>query len=234
MTCPLHALRQIPPAEKKAINWIGGAWVSRCGTAYPDSSSQSGLSAFLRGIVLQLAIKRRLADPQQSGGLQFVSVEFHDGAQDGLSLQFRNWNDLRVSVTVRRLWHRQTRDLTRQVHGMNRGSTGEGVCALQAILKFADIARPVVCQHSLQCIVAKNLLLPRGMRHALQEVPDQKRDVLSPFAQSGYAQAQHIQPEVEITAEAALHHSLLEVAIRCRKNPNVDRDSPRAAQIGRA
>lgn len=53
-------------------------------------------------------------------------------------------------------------------------------------------------------------------------MPDQQRNVLAALAQRGDPQTQHIQPKIQIAAETALHHPLLQIAIGGGQNTNVD------------
>src|SRR5579863_3417394 len=58
---------------------------------------------------------------------------------------------------------------------------------------------------------------------------DQQRNILPPFPESGNAQAQHVQPEIQIAAEIALHYGLLQIAVGGRENADIDWHAPRPA-----
>ena len=64
---------------------------------------------------------------------------------------------------------------------MQRGPGRKRARPLQAVLKFADVARPVVSQHRLQSVVTENSFLSRCPRQPLQEMRRKNRDVLPPF-----------------------------------------------------
>jgi len=57
-----------------------------------------------------------------------------------------------------------------------------------------------------------------------EEMLRQKRDVLRALAQVRQPQADDVQPVVEVLAESALPHALLEVLVRGRDHPDVDLD----------
>ena len=64
---------------------------------------------------------------------------------------------------------------------------------------------------------------------AVDEVPDQARDVLGPLAQRRQADRIHAQPVEEVGPEPALGDERLEVVVGCRYDPEADLAGPRRA-----
>ena len=59
---------------------------------------------------------------------------------------------------------------------------------------------------------------------------DQPRDVVRPLAQRRQHEREHVQPVVEVLAEAAVGHHPGQVAVGGRDHPHVDLDRLRAAE----
>lgn len=68
------------------------------------------------------------------------------------------------------------------------GSAG----ALDAILQFANVARPIVVQHEAQGVVPQRVLALVGFVDAFKNVADQQRNVLFAIPQRGYTEGKHI------------------------------------------
>ena len=57
-----------------------------------------------------------------------------------------------------------------------------------------------------------------------EEVRDQQRDVFAPAVERRHLDVHDVQAVVEVFAELAAHHELLQVAVRGRDHAHVDRD----------
>src|SRR5262249_6119360 len=102
---------------------------------------------------------------------QLVAVELRDRAENGLLLQFRDRDDF--AHYVRGAYRRagSAMDDRRQVGNGENGAAAQRTGPLQAVLKLAHIAGPIVAQHRLQCVVAERMLLAGGMSQLLQNMP---------------------------------------------------------------
>jgi hypothetical protein len=119
------------------------------------------------------------------------------------------------------------RDLIpRQVLG--RMATQDGAsrhddAALDDILQFSDITRPVMVFQSRHHVIGDSvdhLALPFGER--LNKVLCQQGDILSPFTQRWKHHRKHVQPVIEIGAELPLLNHASQVLVRGCNHPHVD------------
>src|SRR5229473_8652414 len=65
--------------------------------------------------------------------------------------------------------------------------------AIQAVFQFTDIPRPVVSQQCFHGVITQFASASGRLRDTLQKIGGQERNVLTPLAQRGDAQAEHIQ-----------------------------------------
>jgi hypothetical protein len=66
-------------------------------------------------------------------------------------------------------------------------------------------------------------------RIAIHEVLSEEGNLLGALAQSGHGDLDHVQPVVEVVAEAASRDRLLEVLIGSGEDPNLDLDGGQSA-----
>src|SRR6266568_8157681 len=112
---------------------------------------------------------------------------------------------------------------------MDERTTGKGICPFEAVFQFSDVPGPVVCQHGLESFVAEYLFLGGRSHHPVQEMTDQKRDVLPALSQCGDAQAEHVETKIKIAAKLALVHCLFQIAVGGSQDAYIDRHPARAA-----
>jgi hypothetical protein len=88
-------------------------------------------------------------------------------------------------------------------------------------LQLADVARPVGGRQQLDGFGRVDLALPGLLGDLLEEVRDQQRDVLAPARQRRHLDVHDVEAVVEVLAERAGHHQLLQVAVRGRDHAHV-------------
>jgi len=94
---------------------------------------------------------------------------------------------------------------------------------LEAVLQLAHVARPVVRhQHVDRGGGDAAHVLAVSRRELLDEVVGQQRNVGAPLAQRGHEDLEHVQPVIEVLAEAARLHGQLEVLVGGGDHPHVD------------
>ena len=99
--------------------------------------------------------------------------------------------------------------------------------ALDRILEFADIARPAITTQRDKRVFADtpNLLRrsapPLLFVELLDEVLDQRRNIVHPLSQGGQPDRHDVQTVEEVLAELSVGDSLLEIAIRRGNNPHI-------------
>src|SRR5207245_9573758 len=65
---------------------------------------------------------------------------------------------------------------------------------------------------------------PEGPRVRAEKVLREQRDVLTPLAQRGHPNAEHVQTEVEVLAKTSLLHLLSEIPVGRGNDTDVDLD----------
>ena len=104
--------------------------------------------------------------------------------------------------------------------------------ALQDVLELADVAGPVVAPRASasrrQGCVSIRLLSARD--RPPHQVLDEQRDVLAAIAQRRERDREHVEPIVQVAAEAALAHFLGQIAVGRGDDAHVDVHRARAAQ----
>lgn len=120
----------------------------------------------------------------------------------------------------------------RERQGIGQGSVaGKNDGALNDVLEFPDIARPVVGNERRQSLVRDvrdGFADPVGER--FDEVPHQGHDVVAPFTQGRQVNGKDIQAVVEIAAEFITPDQLTQIAVGGGDNPYVDAVRLTAAQ----
>src|ERR1700685_3891110 len=134
-----------------------------------------------------------------------------------------------MSISIRRDRHMRARDGRRQVRYMDQGPAGKGAGAFQTVFQLADVARPVIGQHGLDGFVGEYFFLGRGAGGALHEVSDEQWDILATLAQRGNSQAENIESKIQVAAESAFGHGLLQDAVGGGEDADVDGDAAGAA-----
>src|SRR5690606_17914791 len=109
-------------------------------------------------------------------------------------------------------------------------AVAEEQAALDDVLELADVAGPGMPEEALHRAVGHpaHVLLELGAEVA-EEVLDQERDVALALAQRRQAHLDHVEPVVEVLAEAALPDLLQQIAVGRRDQPYVDLDGLDAA-----
>ncbi len=99
--------------------------------------------------------------------------------------------------------------------------TAEHPEALDLVLQLAHVAWPVMSHQPIEGATAERLgaLVPLG--EAAEEVVDEEGDVVLSVTQRRDLERDHVEPIVEVFAEAALTNHLLEVPVRRRDDPHV-------------
>src|SRR5262249_4441819 len=110
------------------------------------------------------------------------------------------------------------------IHGESL-SVAQDHSSFDHVLKFANVARPLVFSEHLQSSLLNILYLFPGLAGvALGEVLHEQGDVLFPLPQWRAIDRKHIESIKEIlTKRASVDHSR-QVAVRSRDDPHVDRD----------
>ena len=120
-------------------------------------------------------------------------------------------------------------DLDGQVRRQHHLALGHGHRPLDRVLQLAHVARPVVPPQHLQ-----RLARHAGRRATLaagdlgQEVRDQDGDVVGAVAQRRQLHGDHVDPEIEVFAEAAGLHLRLQIAVGGAHQPHVHLRPPRS------
>src|SRR5438034_407393 len=126
----------------------------------------------------------------------------------------------------------------RRLAGGEAGQVGEGDLlarahregALDEILELAHVAGEVVRLERGEGVGRGAADLPaEAATEASDEVVRERRDVLAPRAERGQAHAHHVEAVVQVLAQLALRDRPLEVPVRRRDHPHVDR-----VRLGRA
>src|SRR3954466_891280 len=88
-----------------------------------------------------------------------------------------------------------------------------GAYPLDAILKLANIPRPLVLEQPAQGFVAHSVLHSVALVGTINEISDKRGDVLLALAKSGDVEREDVQAEKEIAAKRAVLHGSIEIAI---------------------
>ena len=98
----------------------------------------------------------------------------------------------------------------------------ENRCALERVPQLSDVSRPVVPKQGFSRVMRQT------SRGAAERLPDlleecvaEREDVRPSFAERRNADAEHLEPVVEIFAKVAAVDRLPQVAVRRRNDPHV-------------
>jgi hypothetical protein len=94
---------------------------------------------------------------------------------------------------------------------------------LDHVLELADVAGEVVAHEVVDHALAELDTAPHLARVLVDEVLDQERDVLATLAERGENEARDVEAVVEVEAEALVGDRLLQILVRRRDDPHVDR-----------
>src|SRR5262249_21861430 len=95
--------------------------------------------------------------------------------------------------------------------------------ALDGVTKLTDVARlRVRLQETHRVSAHRPDAFPEFRVVCVHEVVDERRDVVGARAQRRQRDRQHVQAIVQVLAEAAFLHLVLEIAVRRRNNANID------------
>src|ERR1700692_2544467 len=142
-------------------------------------------------------------------------MQFGNGVEDGQLFQLGHGNYLVLAVTVAIGGRYDLRvcDRRRQVRHMDLWAAGKGAGALQTVVQFADVPRPVIGQHDLDSLVGENLFLGRSTRASFHKVGQEKRDILATLAQRRNPQTENVQTEIKVAAEGSLRERPFAAAV---------------------
>src|SRR5580704_940004 len=94
--------------------------------------------------------------------------------------------------------------------------------ALNHVLQFADVSRPIVLLHKFQCLLLDRLdLLPHLLSKSANEVFDQDRNIGCSLAQRGHFDRHNIQPVKEVLAKVTFAYELIQIAMGCGQHSNI-------------
>src|SRR5262249_54685111 len=105
--------------------------------------------------------------------------------------------------------------------------------ALDDVLELSDIAWIPIARHALECVVAQaEVVAPEKLRVATHEVPSEEGNLFRSLAQGRHDDLDHVQPIVEVVAEASGRHGLLQVLVGGGQDPHVDLDGGAPSHAG--
>src|SRR6266850_2702943 len=114
---------------------------------------------------------------------------------------------------------------------LERRTAGKDHRTLDEVFQLANISRPMPTGELPQGRSRNGFdLLLHAAAILLREVADQERNVSGTFAQRWDADRKHVQAIVQVAAELAILHHLLQVAIRCRYETNIHSSRVGASQ----
>jgi len=148
---------------------------------------------------------------------------FLKSRQDAITLDFFKGTGLRAGFSDRllQLGEWWTKHIT---WGQNHGSLNE-------VLEFTDIPGPVIAGQPLHGLGGNRFnLLIHESGILLNEVPNQKRDILRPLAKGRCGDGENVQPIVKVTTEFLVSNHLSEVATCGCNHTRVYSSCMRAAQ----
>lgn len=114
--------------------------------------------------------------------------------------------------------------------GAVHGPIGQQQKALHDVAQLADIARPGIALQFLDGVLGEGLGLPSVLfGHARGEVRGEGGNVLNALAERRQEERKNVNAVVEILAESAAFHEVVEVAVRGDDGADVDGDGAVAA-----
>ena len=180
-----------------------------------------------RADVLQLAIEIALADAQDGGRLLAMAAALVEHALDVAPLDLLERRHLLgIPVVLERGLEPHAH---RKVLGLDRAAIGQNERPLDHVLQLADVPRPQVALEHLDRLLGGLHGALGNDRRAADEVIHQQRDVALSLAQRRDVHGEHVEPVVEVLAEGAVLHHLLERAIGGGDHAHVHLDVHRPA-----
>ena len=105
----------------------------------------------------------------------------------------------------------------RQLRGVEQRPGVDGDHVLNAVLEFANIARPLIGQHGLERLLGQRVTF----RVSAQEMTDQRGNIFFSIAQWRQAHTHHVQPIEYIAPESSLLHFLRQIAVGGGDDPEI-------------
>ena len=164
--------------------------------------------------MLQLAVKRGLADAKYAGGSHFVASSFLQGAEDGTALHRVQGDQL---VVIQRPCVRAVMEIRRQIIQLQCGSGPERDCALDGILKFAHVAWPIVGHQTSQGFLRQFARRAIRISKLFEECIGEERDIALSFAQRRNLDLHDVQTEIEILPKCPVANRGFKIAV-CRRD----------------
>src|SRR5579859_1989397 len=207
-------------------------------------------SAHADVVALELAVEGSAADPEHASGKRFVAVDLLEDTLDGGPLDIfkvggRDWlaSGLRTRSVTREIGIKHGiscrgrcrrglslsagSDARRKVAQIDDLAVAQGYGALDAVLEFADVARPIILHQRFHR--GAGYVHFRVRRVAFQEPVNEHGDIAAAFAQRGHEERDHVQPKIKIFAEGAVLVGGFEVAVGGRNNTDIHLDALVAA-----
>src|SRR5579863_1422808 len=193
-----------------------------CGT--PGREESAGFRLPL--VLLEFAVKRGLADSEQPCGGELVATSFAESAENGATLHFIERKKL---VVLRRSFAHAMLEIGRQISDMEQGAGGKSDRALDSVLKFADISRPVVRDEARHGILGDLESLAAFRAEFLKEGANQERDVSLALTQRRQLDLDDVQTKKKVLAELALANSGFELPVGCGDHTHLNGNAIRGA-----
>ena len=118
--------------------------------------------------------------------------------------------------------------LSGQIADMQNQPRRESAGTLDRIFELAHVPRPRVVRHGTQGIIAQNPRRAAVAFQAIKEMSGEQRNVFAAIAKRRNAQADHVQPVVEVLAKAALFDHSRQIAIGGGEDTNLDGNAVRS------
>src|SRR6266478_5202255 len=192
-------------------------------------------------VLLELAVERLAADPEHPRGERLAPADRLHHTQDVAALDLLERRELgRIVARDEHVRALEAADLLREIVEADRLVPREGDRPLDAVLELAHVAGPDVGEQALRGLGREPGDALAGLRGvAVDEVLREEEHVAAARPQGRHLYVDHVDPEVEILAEAALLDSRLEVAVGRRDQVDVEghllvgADGPHAARLER-
>ncbi len=114
--------------------------------------------------------------------------------------------------------------LAGQIGSAHHVLAGHGRGPFHAVLQFPHVARPVARQHDLERLGTQHQVTVVLAIEFLQEKLGQQRDIVAPLAQRRQKDRDHVDAVVQVGAEFAPGHRLLEILVGGTDQPHIHLD----------
>ena len=115
----------------------------------------------------------------------------------------------------------------RHFHHLRRRHDGDPVAQ---VFELPHIAREILLREEIQRILGESFGIDVQIARAFcQEVPGQQRNIVAPVAQRRQAQADHVEPVIQVFPEQALLDAQIEVLMGGGNYPHIGGDGGMAA-----